>query len=269
MSEGGEEAAAINIAAVNIKLPPFWPADPQVWFAQVEAQFTTRGISQQRTKFDYVIASLAPEYATEVRDLILQPPTSEPYDTLKQQLVRRTAASEQRRLQQLFSDEELGDRKPTQLLRRMQQLLGDKASTMDSSFVRSLFLQRLPTNVRMVLASTPDTTDLETLAQLADKIAEVAAPSISAVNTSQLTNELEQLRVEVASLKGMITPFSQSTVPKRDRPRGLRRNHSRSRSASPHPSTDSSVCWYHKQFGERARKCTQPCSFPGNGQASH
>ena len=168
----------MTVAPVSLKLPPFWQQDPEVWFAQVEAQFDTRSITVERTKFDYVVASLSTEIATEVRDLILSPPDENPYTVLKQQLIGRTAASEQRRLQQLFNAEERGDRKPTQLLRRMHQLLGDKASTTDSTFLRELFLQRLPANVRMVLASTPEPTSLDQLATLADKIMEaVTGPS--------------------------------------------------------------------------------------------
>ena len=244
------------VAAVNVKLPPYWASDPQVWFAQVEAQFNTRGITVQKTKFDHVVASLAPEIATEVRDLILTPPTDNPYDTLKAQLIKRTAASEQRRLQQLFNAEELGDRKPTQLLRRMQQLLGDKASSADSSFMRELFLQRLPANVRMVLASTPDTTDLDDLAQLADKIVEVAIPSVAAVHTpSPLNAEVEQLRTEVSRLQEIVKSLS-------SRGRSPRR-----RSPSPHPPSDNDLCWYHQRFGDDARQCRPPCKKSGNDKA--
>ena len=56
-----------NIAAVALKLPPFWSADPQVWFAQVESQFFTRKITNQDTKFHHIVASLPPEVALRRR----------------------------------------------------------------------------------------------------------------------------------------------------------------------------------------------------------
>ena len=258
--------ATARVASVSIKLPPFWPSDPQIWFAQVEAQFATRGITAQRTMFDYIIANLSPEYATEIRDLILRPPGENPYDKVKEQLIKRTAASEQRRLQQLFSTEELGDRKPTQLLRRLQQLAGDTPGLPDGTFLRELFLQRLPANVRMVLASTRDDTPIEDLAQLADKIVEVAVPpSVSNVSASVPSSEIQQLRTEIASL----TKVVQSLRKRRSRSNSFSRR-SPSPAGQPRPPLDTGdLCWYHYKFGDSALKCKPPCSKSGNGQASH
>ena len=264
-----------TLAAVSVKLPPFWPADPEVWFAQDEAQFTCRGITAQTTRFDYVISSLNPEFAMEVRDLLLKPPHDHPYDVLKAQLIKRTAASEQRKLQQLISGEELGDRKPTQLLRRMQQLLGDKLGSADNShFLRELFLQRLPANVRMVLASTDATMDVNKLAELADKVLEVATPNISAVSSSHPESpppmdslEISQLRKEVAHLTQLVeslTAQARRRSPSQHRPR---------RNASPAPaltsSSQDSLCWYHRTFGDDAHKCKEPCTRGLNTQAGH
>ena len=75
--------------------------------------------------------------------------------------------------------EELGDRKPTHL-RRMQQLLRDKLSKSAdaNSFLQELFLQRLPPNIHMVLASTDNAMDLN---KLANNVMEVAMLTISAI----------------------------------------------------------------------------------------
>ncbi len=167
------------VSAVSIKLPPFWPADPEIWFAQVEAQFTTRHITAERTKYDYIISSLSPETATEVRDLVLVPPPDTPYTTLKAELIKRTAGSNQQKLQKLLHDVDLGDRKPSQLLRRMRQLWSDRP---DDLFLRELFLQRLPSNVRMVLAPLGVGVPVDQLAEMADRIVDVATPTMAAVH---------------------------------------------------------------------------------------
>ena len=278
-----EPPPSATIAAVSLKLPPFWPADPKVWFAQVEAQFTTRGITAQRTKFDYVISYLSPEFATEIRNLLLRPPEDTPYDTLKTELVKRTAASEQRKLQQFISGEELGDRKPTQLLRHMQQLLGDKVGNADvpsSSFLRKLFLQRLPSNVRMVLASTYTSMDLNKLAELADKVMDVATPTGTVAHVSDAhpgpphlaagvstPPEVKQLREEVARLMLLVESL---TVRSRQRSRHSSRPRRSPSPVSPGPLQDSnSLCWYHRKFGDEAQNCRQPCACGLNLQGGH
>lgn len=55
----------------------------------------------------------------------------------------------------------------------------------------------MPGIILMVLASTAYTVRLEELATLADKVMDVAAPSIAAVCTPHISTEVERLRAEV------------------------------------------------------------------------
>ena len=71
-------------------------------------------------------------------DLLLQPPEDHPNNIFKQKLIQRTATSEQRLLQQLYTAEELGNWQPMQLLLLMQQLFCKKLTTMDGSIIKEL-----------------------------------------------------------------------------------------------------------------------------------
>ena len=262
-----EDHSAASVSAVAFKIPTFWPADPDLWFAQVEAQFSTRGITVEKTKYEYIVSALAPDTATIVRELILSPPTDAPYATLKAALIKRTAGSNQQKLQRLLTGVELGDQKPTQLLRRMRQLWNDDAG---EALLQELFLQRLPANARMVLASSNPTSTLDELAETADRVMEVSVPAISAVaNTPRASTaaEIESLRSEVRKLQELMTTMSVNTRSSRHRsPTPFRR---RSPSPARHARSggDHTLCWYHKRFGESATKCHAPCRYQGNEQA--
>ena len=275
-------------AAVSIKLPPYWPDDPVIWFAQVEAQFSTRGISSEQTMYHYVVSSLQPEYASAVRELLVTPPTTNPYQVLKTELMKRTTASEQKRLHQLLTAEELGDRTPTQLLRRMEQLLGGKQ--LEISIFRQLFLQRLPHQVQTVLASSRDTMTVQQLAELADKIIEVSPPSRPCFSTSSMTasivsppsqpedDNVKKLAEQVQQLTLQVQSLTKELHQDRGRPNrysGRRRSRSRSRSRDRNSQGDhqpkahaGAECWYHWQYGENAKKCTPPCSWQNNQRSS-
>ena len=257
------------VAAVAVRLPPFWPANPRIWFVQVEAQFSRRGITASRTKYEEVVCVLPTEYATEIQDLLLDPPEEEPYEKLKHLLIARIADSERQKLRQLLTAEELGDRKPSQLLRKMQLLLGEKAKMIDSSLLRELFLQRLPANVQMILASA-DSMTLDKLAEMADRVMDVATPTISSVRASSEDGDFRRIiREEVAAAlrtQGRSRPRNSSRNGG-GRNRSRRRSGSRGHSPANTQGNSDGVCWYHQRFGENARKCRPPCTS-GNDRAS-
>ena len=105
--------------AVSLKLPDFWPSDPELWFAPAEALFEAQNNTQDMTKFGHVVPVLPAQYASEVRDITLRPPEA-PYTALKTEFQQRVSPSKRQRLQQHLHVEALGDRKPLQLLRQMQ-----------------------------------------------------------------------------------------------------------------------------------------------------
>ncbi|GFT36243.1 retrovirus-related Pol polyprotein from transposon 297 [Nephila pilipes] len=107
-----ESAAAASIARVSIKVPPFWRANPEIWFRQMESQFVLAGITAEITKFHHVVSSLQPEELGIVGDIILNPPAVKPYAALRDRLSSQYDESVEQRLRGLISGMQLGDRKP-------------------------------------------------------------------------------------------------------------------------------------------------------------
>jgi hypothetical protein len=142
---------------------------PAVWFAHFEGQFA---LSKDATKFYYFISQLDNKYAAKVEDVITNPLPTCRYDRSKAELIRRLSLSEEQRVRQLQTHEEMGDRRPTQFLRHLRTLAGPSVPL---DFLRTLWTNRLPPNIRAIIA-TQTQIALDDVAQLADKIAEVTLP---------------------------------------------------------------------------------------------
>ena len=108
--------------AVAIKLPT-WPTQPSVWFLQAEAQFVIRNITNDTTKYHYVVSALDQSSACRLVDLLSHPPETDLYNTLKTRLTATFTLGCRERAERLLHMRGLGDRKTSQLMDEMLALM--------------------------------------------------------------------------------------------------------------------------------------------------
>lgn len=250
-------SAASQLARVAVKPPPFCRNDPSLWFIQLDAQFKLGNITADDTQFYTAISALESEVLQSVRDIVLNPPTTEKYKALKDKLIAVYAESETVKIKQLLQDLQLGDMRPSQLLSKMSDLA---ASSLNDNILKTLWMNRLPANMQAILTASSES--LTKLAEIADKIHELAVPAqihavqASGSNVATLQAQINELSNQVAQLLAIQTksaPRDRSS----SRDRYHRRNASRKRNKSPPPG----ICFYHHNFGKKARKCVSPCNY--------
>ena len=258
-----------------MRLPPFNPSDPAVWFKQAEISFTLSAVEDELVRYSIVVGNLDTAYASTVSEVILNIPAATPYTKLKEALVKRFTSSRESEIRQLVSQQQIGDRTPMQFLRHLRTLA---KSDVPDGFLRTLWESHLPDYVRSILATQPADVPLDDVANLADKVFESVRPrTVAAVSNpnaefeaklekmrEEHRREIRELTAQVAALAvnaGSLRPRHRSQTPSRRR--------SRTRSHSRGPPNDNH-CWYHQIFGAEARKCKQPCTFkkenPSGGQ---
>ncbi|GFX35426.1 retrovirus-related Pol polyprotein from transposon opus [Trichonephila clavipes] len=254
-----------NVARIALRLPPFWKSNVRLWIAQCDHAFTFSGISSDDTKYSALVANLDAETLSYVSDIVLSPPNSDKYHTLSQRLITQFSDSETQKIKKLLTDLQLGDEKPSHLLRKMKELSNGQ---LQDDFLQSLWLQRMPPHIQTVLSASSE--PLDKLAIIADKVSEVVGassticaativppPSQSSSCSAQptmdsLARQIQELSLQVAELTRERNS-SRHQLYSSDR----RRSHSRSRSVN----RGSGICYYHRRYKEQARKCVSPCAF--------
>jgi len=237
----------------NFKLPEFWIDAPVAWFGAVEAQFRLRNVQAEVDRFCLVTQALHKETVRQVMHLVADPDPVQPYTLLKQALLSSHVLTDFQRVEQLLAMEPLGSRKPSQLLAAMLEVC--PRDEHGSKLFAALFLQRLPRELRVLLAHD-DHTDLRQLAAKADRLQafhKQQCHELVAVTESGQPDS-EEL---VAALKKAGGGGSSKKKPQ------LPPN--RKKQGPPVPrdlaQLASGICVFHWRFGDAARRCRAPCSY--------
>jgi len=258
-----------SVQAANYPpLREYCPSNPALWFKRVEIYFAYRGISSENRKFTEVIMRIPDNVMEEVEDVldkVTDPSHRTPYSTLKKAIIDRVGLSTSERIRTLLEGLDLGQDRPSALLRKMKSNAPDCQNNKPlEDLLRELWLKKLPADIQMVLAALPAETTLDVLAQTADNVSQVhrSTGSVAAVSeASSIDARLDRV-LELLEKTLRITHASRSSSSSSSRPF----NRSRSRSQTPGRSK-SNICRIHRKFGKEARYCIKPCSWQGNANA--
>jgi hypothetical protein len=250
--------------ASAVKLPPFWPHAPALWFSQAECQFIVRGVEDEFHRYCLVVSVLPHESLRLVADIVETPPATQQYTAIKERLLASHQLTGYQRAEKLFAMPALGARKPSDLMAAMLEICprGEEKTELFAC----LYLQRLPRELRILLARA-DHKDPKALADEADKLWGMHVTP---------ADQLAALAIDVEQPEGTLTVMRPAADAARGRSgRGRRGRNAGGGGQRPPMESQASrearltagLCIKHWRYGDQANSCVQPCSWSGNGQA--
>jgi hypothetical protein len=244
-----------HVAHVAFKIPDFWPHDPSMWFRKIESKFRICNIRQSSTKYDHLLSALPTDICSSINDSLaeIDENAADAYEQQKALLMSRYTMDRWARSFKLHKFPEIGDMKPSKMMRQMKALLPPDSNP--GTYFMSTFLLGLPADMIDHIISQ-DFKDCTKMAEYADKLyARRRGNAIATVSDSPINAVSGGRRRESSP---------------HDRCCRSPSRQGRSRKETPGPyKEDDDICYYHYTYGDRAMKCKPGCQWvPGNGSAA-
>lgn len=266
-----------EVAALSaVKLPGFWQHSPRQWFVHADAVFANHRVTASSARVNHVVASLDEHGIRAVMD-ILGPHAS--YESLKQRLIEAYDVPSPSRFREMVTPGGMGDRRPSQLLREMRNVLPEGTG---DAIIKEFWMQKLPSNVQTSVATLEG--PLDVVAVRADRIYQYSQDTRQVDAVQATTERVESLEATVLALSRQLqerdaqdrsrslahsrgNSYSRGSV----NTRGYQVAPSRGRQNTQPPARRSpspfnrSYCYYHNRYGEDAFNCRPPCAFAIRG----
>ena len=245
-SEASATTTAVVANAVSVKVPPIWTDQIEEWFVSVEAQFTTKGITQSFTKFNHILAvvdgAIHAKCCTAIKEA-QEAADKDKYDILKKGLIEKFGKTQSQKDQEALTLI-LDNLTPVELDERFRSLL-----TNMESLYKTLLLRSLPEDIGTFLAGM-DLPSSKDIAKRAHHVMQQRGLSMQKINISTVNEAC------AAITKASTSDRKSNKFPRKS-------------------SGGVFVCQAHTKYGRNAYTCKPGCSFEdlplaqrqGNGKA--
>ena len=272
-----------NVAASKVKLPTFWEKDTAAWFDLVEDILVENRIVDARAKYRAVLLHIPQHLVERARGVINAAGAAiDPYEELKERLVELLTPSKLDQVNSIIWAPELGGRRPSEMMDSMLAALppGETAGYL----FKGMFLHKLPSDMKDMVAVQFDTLQAKDLAAYADTIWNARNAKKTTVAAVTATDgEVKAAAGEESALEKAVAALALQKQPRkggrggRYRGRGCGgRNGGQDggRSGGQNGNQDggqnkqrgSYLCCRHLRWGDQAWSCEEPqaCQFSEN-----
>ena len=286
---------------INLKPPTYFEDDngsPLKWIHYTKTVLQISGINSNNAICYFILSNFPSKITAEIAEY-LEPIrlSKDPLQKLISTISDKYRINKRHILDSCVNSPLLGDQRPSEMLRKLKYNLElvqpNITSAENHELLKECFLRSLPTDTRRILAAT-QTTSLEDLGAIADKIHKEQTPNVSFINkhhqnkpindeTANTLKEIVKNQNEMLKQFNLLLLDNKNTLDEikqikiqlnysNNNNHASNPNNYRNRSQSPTRNTrheqnntnktnDNNYCYFHDKYKEKAFKCQEPCNW--------
>ncbi|KAL7288267.1 hypothetical protein TKK_0017607 [Trichogramma kaykai] len=260
------QAAFANAAyrSRSVTVPPFFQHDPALWFMLFESELHLLNIVDDYTKHCALLKALTPAICKSISPIIRSLPLDNKYRTLKDHLIKKFSQSVQEKINQLFRECTLADKKPSELFTEMQALAQGHVpdNTLLLLWSRAL-LNELAVQLDEAITSSNAQQAIAKADRLHERLKPLGYTQIASISPEFSAPSSEEDLISRISEK-VICAISAQTNSRKSRPVDKKKKSERSKSQTRmNFGLHKDLCFYHYRYREKAKNCPgTPCAAP-------
>ena len=284
-----ETAAAAASVPDAIKrkpeIPAFDKAHIEHWIRRTENAFIRALVTSPREKFAFLETKFPVDFNPRINDFLWGDPTEDNWNNFIAYLKKEYGVTKQQQAAVVLDGFKREGKKPSQYV----ALLEDKTKNLTMDDVRKeMLIRELPTDIQRMLQEKIEGLSLQDAAKAADAYFDQDGKpkhinkmsSVNATTDSDFTSPFSDDGDEINAVNRRF-PNQRSNNNFRGGNRGKPQRggsyrpmgNKQAPAPKPKPNNDPTLCFYHNEYGNNAKKCEVGCSrfdekrFPGNAKA--